>query len=63
MTMGGGKRNKPVVYDILVFENWQTFYLINNIPNEITYKTLIYDKKHCTILFYLFYLKIYINWR
>ncbi|PKC59395.1 hypothetical protein RhiirA1_469493 [Rhizophagus irregularis] len=35
-TMGGGKKIKPVVYDILVFENRQIFYLINDIPNEIT---------------------------
>ncbi|CAB4428149.1 unnamed protein product [Rhizophagus irregularis] len=35
-TMGGGKKTKPVVYDILVFENRQIFYLINDIPNEIT---------------------------
>lgn len=34
--MGGGKKTKPVVYDILVFENRQIFYLINDIPNEIT---------------------------
>ncbi len=38
--MGGGKQMKPVVYDILVFENWQIFYLINNIPNEITCKNI-----------------------
>jgi len=36
--MGGGKKLKPVVYDILVFENRQIFYLINNIPNEISCK-------------------------
>jgi hypothetical protein len=34
--MGGGKKIKPVVYDILVFENRQIFYVTNNIPNEIT---------------------------
>ncbi|PKC02942.1 hypothetical protein RhiirA5_424510 [Rhizophagus irregularis] len=39
-TMGGGKKKLPVVYDILVFENHQIFYLINNIPNEITYKNI-----------------------
>ncbi|GES91544.1 hypothetical protein GLOIN_2v1481704 [Rhizophagus clarus] len=39
-TMGGGKKTKPVVYDILVFENRQIFYLINNIPNEITCKNI-----------------------
>ena len=33
--MGGGKKNKPVVYDILVFENRQIFYLINYIPDEL----------------------------
>ncbi|PKY45072.1 hypothetical protein RhiirA4_459567 [Rhizophagus irregularis] len=46
LQMGGGKKIKPVVYDILVFENRQicdldditlpTIYLTNNIPNEIT---------------------------
>ena len=34
--MGGGKQKKLVVYDMLVFENRQIFYLINNILNEIT---------------------------
>lgn len=38
--MGGGKSKKPVVYDILVFENRQIFYLINNIPKEITCKNI-----------------------
>jgi hypothetical protein len=38
--MGGGKKNKPVVYDILVYENRKIFYLINDIPNEITYKNI-----------------------
>jgi len=38
--MRGGKRKNPVVYDILVFENRQIFYLINNIPNEITVKNI-----------------------
>ena len=38
--MGGGKKNIPIVYDILVFENHQIFYLINNIPNEITCKNI-----------------------
>jgi len=38
--MGGGKKQKPVVYDMLVFENCQIFYLINNIPNEITCKNI-----------------------
>ena len=45
--MGGGKKNLPVVYDILVFENRQIFYLINIIPNEITCKNInIYDSKN-----------------
>ncbi|GBC52211.2 hypothetical protein GLOIN_2v1787271 [Rhizophagus irregularis DAOM 181602=DAOM 197198] len=39
-TMGGGKKKLPVVYDILVFENRQIFYLINNIPNEITCRNI-----------------------
>ena len=46
-TMGGGKKNLPVVYDILVFENRQIFYLINNIPNEITCKNInIHDSEN-----------------
>ena len=38
--MESGKKNIPIIYDILVFENWQIFYLINNIPNEITCKNI-----------------------
>ena len=38
--MGGGKKNKSVVYDILVFENRQIFYLINNTPNDISCKNI-----------------------
>ena len=38
--MGGGKKQKPVVYDILEFENCQIFYLINGTPNEIIYKNI-----------------------
>ena len=38
--MGGGKKQKPVVYDILEFENRQIFYLINSTPNEITCKNI-----------------------
>ena len=45
--MKGGKQMKPVVYDILVFENRQIFYLINNISNKITYKNInICDKEN-----------------
>ena len=35
--MGGGKRNKPVVYDILVFENRQIFYLICHLRMQSLY--------------------------
>ncbi|RIB21264.1 hypothetical protein C2G38_2177075 [Gigaspora rosea] len=38
--MGGGKKQKPVVYDILEFENQQIFYLINGTPTEITCKNI-----------------------
>jgi len=38
--MEGDKQMKSVVYDMLVFENRQIFYLINNIPNEITCKNI-----------------------
>ncbi|PKK76576.1 hypothetical protein RhiirC2_772307 [Rhizophagus irregularis] len=34
-TMGGGIRGKPVVHDIMEFENRQIYYLINNTPHEI----------------------------
>ena len=33
--MGGGIKGKPVVYDIMEFENRQLYYLINNTPQEI----------------------------
>jgi hypothetical protein len=33
--MGGGIRGKPVVHDIMEFENRQIYYLINNTPHEI----------------------------
>ncbi|RIB26438.1 hypothetical protein C2G38_2163391 [Gigaspora rosea] len=39
-TMGGCKKQKPVVYDILEFENRQIFYLINGTPTEITCKNI-----------------------
>ncbi|CAJ0839035.1 8080_t:CDS:2, partial [Entrophospora sp. SA101] len=35
-TMGGGNKTKPVVYDMMVFENRQIFYLLNKVPKEIT---------------------------
>ncbi len=44
--MRDGKKKNPIVYDMLVFENRQIFYLINNIPNEITCKNInICDSK------------------
>ena len=33
--MGSGIKEKPVVYDIIEFENRQLYYLINNTPQEI----------------------------
>ncbi|PKY62278.1 hypothetical protein RhiirA4_488487 [Rhizophagus irregularis] len=33
-TMDGGIRGKPVVYDIMEFENRQIYYLINNTPHD-----------------------------
>ena len=33
--MGGGIKRKPVVYDIMEFENRQLYYLINNTPQDI----------------------------
>jgi hypothetical protein len=42
--MGGGKKKNSVVYDMLVFENRQIFYLINNTPNKIMCKNInIYE--------------------
>jgi hypothetical protein len=32
--MGGGIKGKPVVYDIMEFENRQLYYLINNTPQD-----------------------------
>ncbi len=44
--MRDGKKKNPIVYDMLVFENRQIFYLINNISNEITCKNInICDSK------------------
>ena len=55
--MGGGKKNIPVVYDMLVFENRQIFYLINNIPNEITCKNInIHDSENTIQIKSNFYL-------
>ena len=34
-TMGGRIKGKPVVYDIMEFENRQLYYLINNTLYEI----------------------------
>ncbi|CAJ0826337.1 17211_t:CDS:2 [Entrophospora sp. SA101] len=39
-TMGGGNKTKPVVYDMMVFENRQIFYLLNKAPKEITCKSI-----------------------
>jgi hypothetical protein len=33
--MGGGTKGKPVVHDIMEFENRQLYYLINNTSREI----------------------------
>ena len=35
ITMGGGIKIKPVVYDIMEFENRQLYYSINNTPQEM----------------------------
>ncbi|CAJ0911580.1 219_t:CDS:10 [Entrophospora sp. SA101] len=35
-TMRGGNKTKSVVYDMMVFENRQIFYLLNKVPKEIT---------------------------
>ena len=38
--MGGGKSKKPVIYDILCYENWQLFYQMHNIPIKYTRKAI-----------------------
>ena len=38
--MGGGKSKKPVIHDILCYENRQLFYYINNTPIKYTRKTM-----------------------
>jgi len=38
--MGGGKSKKPVINDILCYENWQLYYQIHNTPIKYTRKTM-----------------------
>jgi hypothetical protein len=43
--MGGGSKEKSVVYDIMEFENRQLYYLINNIPQKIQIQNINIDNK------------------
>ncbi|CAG8820210.1 19418_t:CDS:1, partial [Racocetra persica] len=38
--MGGGKIHKPVVYDIMVYENRQMYYRIHNVPTTYSRKVI-----------------------
>ncbi|RIB28565.1 hypothetical protein C2G38_2137290 [Gigaspora rosea] len=44
-TMGGGNKERTVVYDIMSFENRKLFYLISNTPKEITSRNINADNK------------------
>ncbi|RIA98397.1 hypothetical protein C1645_812817 [Glomus cerebriforme] len=47
ITIGGGIKEKPVVYDIMEFENCQLYYLINNTPQEIQMRHInVKDKEN-----------------
>ncbi|PKK56573.1 hypothetical protein RhiirC2_799729 [Rhizophagus irregularis] len=40
-TMGGGNKANSVVHDILIYENWQLYFLMNDIPKSIVQKTIV----------------------
>jgi hypothetical protein len=44
--MGGGTDRKSVVYNIMLFENCQIFYLINNIPKKIVARNIDINKEN-----------------
>lgn len=39
--MGGGNKSNSVVHDILIYENRQLYFLMNDTPKSITQKTII----------------------
>ncbi|CAG8491247.1 21518_t:CDS:2, partial [Cetraspora pellucida] len=43
--MGGGNKEKSVIYDIMSYENRQLFYLTNSIPKEITARNIDANNK------------------
>jgi hypothetical protein len=43
--MGGGTDEKSVVYNIMLFENRQIFYLINNTPKKIVARNIDINKE------------------
>jgi hypothetical protein len=43
--MGGGTDGKSVVYNIMLFENCQIFYLINNTPKKIVARNIDINKE------------------
>lgn len=43
--MGGGTDGQSVVYKIMSFENRQLFYLINNTPTEIKFRSIDSNRK------------------
>ena len=43
--MGGGTDGKLVVYNIMLFENRQLFYLINNTPKKIVARNIDINNK------------------
>jgi hypothetical protein len=43
--MGGRTDGKSVVYNIMLFENRQIFYLINNTPKKIVARNIDINKE------------------
>ena len=41
MTMGGGNKTNSVVHDILVYENRQLYFLMEDTPKSIIQKTIV----------------------
>jgi hypothetical protein len=39
--MGGGNKSSSVVHDILIYENRQLYFLINNTPKSFVQKTIV----------------------
>jgi len=44
--MGGGNLNKPVVYDIMIYETRQLYYLIHNTPIAFQRKIRIINNEN-----------------